>query len=194
MSSAISTKRRAPASVDESISGTPRAANGTASGLALWQLYALLGMMAAAAAVWVSGHTHPLALVLISAVALASALVALTLHRALAALLGRGGEVAPLGERQRDLLEGEKARVLRSIKELEFDRAMGKIGDADFAEIAGRLRARALTLMQDLERDAPADSSAVPTAQAPVRRRCPACKTTNDPDAKFCKQCGKALG
>ena len=194
MSSAISTKRSAAASVDDPLSGTPRAANGTASGLTLWQLYTLLGMMASAAAVWVSGHTHPLALVLISAVALASALVALTLHRALAALLGRGGEVAPLGERQRDLLEREKVRVLRSIKELEFDRAMGKIGDTDFAEIAGRLRARALTLMQDLERGAPTDSSAGAPAQAPVRRRCPACGTTNDPDAKFCKQCGKALG
>ena len=31
---------------------------------ALWHIYALLGMLAAAASVWVSRNTHPLALVL----------------------------------------------------------------------------------------------------------------------------------
>ena len=35
------------------------------------------------------------------------------------------------------MLEREKALVLRSIKELEFDHAMGKVSDADFAEIGG---------------------------------------------------------
>jgi hypothetical protein len=31
--------------------------------------------------------------------------------------------------------------VLRSIKELEFDRAMGKMSEKDFAEMSARLRA-----------------------------------------------------
>ena len=41
------------------------------------------------------------------------------------------------------LLEREKALALRTIKELEFDRAMGKVSEADFDEMAARLRARA---------------------------------------------------
>ena len=45
--------------------------------------------------------------------------------------------------KHKDLLERDKALVLRSIKELEFDRAMGKVGDADFAEVSAGLRARA---------------------------------------------------
>lgn len=155
----------------------------------LWQLYALLGMIAAAAAVWTSRSTHPAALILISAATLSAAFVALMLHRAVAALLGRLGDVAPLAERKREILEHEKTLVLRSIKELEFDHAMGKMGDADFADLSSRLRARALTLMQDLER-APV---AAPKAAKPAAGACPKCSTKNDADARFCKSCGEAL-
>ena len=48
-----------------------------------------------------------------------------------------------LGGRTRAALEREKTLVLRSIKELEFDRAMGKVSEKDFAEMSARLRARA---------------------------------------------------
>ena len=48
-------------------------------------------------------------------------------------------------------LEREKTLVLRSIKELEFDYAMGKVAKADFDEMCTRLRNRALGLMQQLD-------------------------------------------
>jgi hypothetical protein len=162
--------------------------------LPLWQLYALLGMMAAAAAVWVSRHTHPLALILISGAAIASAFVALALHRAIFALLGRGGDIEPLAEGRREMLEREKMLVLRGIKELEFDRAMGKIGEADFTFMERQLRARALALMQDLERTAVADAERPAGRKArPAARPCPDCGTRNDRDARFCKQCGRSM-
>jgi ribosomal protein L40E len=41
--------------------------------------------------------------------------------------------------------------VLRSIKELEFDYAMGKVAKADFDEMYTRLRNRALGLMKQLD-------------------------------------------
>ena len=56
-----------------------------------------------------------------------------------------------IGGRTRVALEREKTLVLRSIKELEFDFAMGKIAKADFDEMSGRLRARALGLMRQLD-------------------------------------------
>ena len=149
-------------------------------------------MMAAAAAVWSARNTQPLALVLLSAAALAAGVVALAIHRAAAAFLGRGGDIAPLGERQREVLEREKSLILRSIKELEFDRAMGKIGDADFEGISSRLRARALTLMQDLARTPAAEPAGRPAAAA-SRIACPSCGTPNEPDARFCKNCGISL-
>jgi hypothetical protein len=72
-----------------------------------------------------------------------------------------------LGGRTRAALEREKTIVLRAIKELEFDRAMGKVSEADCEEMTGRLRARAGRLT-------PADSStrhAVPEhGIAPSRR------------------------
>jgi hypothetical protein len=165
------------------------------SELSLWHIYTLLGLFGAAAAVWMARSAHPLALVLLSGAALAVAFVALMVHRTLAALLGRGGEVAPLLERRREILEKEKALVLRSIKELEFDRAMGKIGESDFSEIGSRLRARALALMEDLERTTPLleEVQVRPVETTLVRRACPTCGTSNDVDAKYCKQCGKAV-
>ena len=48
---------------------------------------------------------------------------------------------AMIGQRTRAALEREKMLTLRAIKELEFDRAMGKLSDEDFQEMSGRLRA-----------------------------------------------------
>jgi hypothetical protein len=82
---------------------------------------------------------------------------------------------------------------------------MGKVSEADFADMSGRLRARALSLMKQL--DATPDggpghremierelasrlkAARVPAA-APV---CASCATANDADAAFCKRCGKPL-
>src|SRR4029077_4800396 len=56
-----------------------------------------------------------------------------------------------VGHRTRAALEREKALTLRAIKELEFDRAMGKLSDSDWHEMSGRLRARATRLMRQLD-------------------------------------------
>ena len=57
------------------------------------------------------------------------------------------------GGRARAALEREKYLVLRSIKELEFDHAMGKLASADYEEMVGRLRSRAVRLLKELEAD-----------------------------------------
>ena len=56
-----------------------------------------------------------------------------------------------VGGRTRAALEREKAIVLRAIKELEFDRAMGKVSEADCDEMIGRLRGRAVRLIRQLD-------------------------------------------
>ena len=160
-----------------------------------WQFYILLAMLGATAAVIVSRNTHPVALLLISAAVVCAGLVGVAFHRALAGLFGQSPPPRVPTDRARGLLEREKALVLRSIKELEFDRQMGKVSEADFNDIGGRLRARAMTLMQDLDRAviaAPAEPAAdVPAA--PAAGTCPECGTANDTDARFCKQCGHKL-
>ena len=110
-----------------------------------------------------------------------------------------------VGGRTRVALERDKALTLRSLKELEFDRAMGKIAEADYAEMRARLRARAVRLMQQLEggasyrdmierdlreRPAPADTAASSASTAPT---CAQCGTSIEADARFCRMCGHAL-
>jgi hypothetical protein len=120
----------------------------------------------------------------------------------------------PLSERTRQDLEREKALTLRSIKELEFDRAMSKVSPQDFDEMAGRLRARAIGIMKQLDagtsayRDLIEKELAARTgkAAAPVSVAAATpdvknaragvsctCGTLNDPDARFCKSCGAKL-
>jgi len=160
-----------------------------------WHFYFILAMAGATWAVVASRHTEPAALLMLSAAILAAGAAGAALHNALAGLFGLNTHApAQLSNRVRADLERDKALVLRSIKELEFDHAMHKVSDADLAEIGGRLRARALLLIQQLE-------SADQPPAAPVRQpvaamrvgECPSCHTVNDRDARFCKQCGARL-
>ena len=48
-------------------------------------------------------------------------------------------------------LREEKRRVLRAIKELEFDHAMGKLSDDDFGKIGDRYRLRAIEVIRQLD-------------------------------------------
>ena len=162
-----------------------------APGFHPWHFFILISMLGATAAVWRSRDTQPAALILLSAAIIAAGLVGLALYHALAGFFGGAREPRAVSARARDELLREKALVLRSLKELEFDRGMGKVNEADFAEIGGRLRARAMELMQAIDR-----AEAAPPVRAAARsaprdgRTCAACGTANDADAKFCKQCG----
>jgi hypothetical protein len=166
--------------------------SGSGSGFQAWHFFTLLSMIGATVVVIVSRETHPVALLLLSAAAIAAGFVGLAFSRAVAGFFRTGDEPGPLASRSRVELERQKRLLLRSIKELEFDKAMGKVSDADFAAISSRLRARALGVMQDLERTpAPAPKPVAPVVAAGT---CPACGTTNDADARFCKSCGVKIG
>ncbi|HEX5475537.1 MAG TPA: zinc ribbon domain-containing protein [Vicinamibacterales bacterium] len=184
-----------------------------------WHFFVLLSLGAATVAVLVAGPTTPENLVLLSIVIGAAGLAGMGMYRTLAPLASADAALLPerLSPGARAALEREKRLVLRSIKELEFDRAMGKLSAQDFDEMAGRLRARALALMKQLddgrsayraliERElaarigqaagpaavtAPARPPVEAVAAAPPR--CASCATSNDADAVFCKQCGARL-
>lgn len=172
-------------------SGTSTERRRPEPGLQAWHFFVLLSMLAATAAVTLSPHTHPAALLLLSAAVVAAGLVGLAGYRALQGFFGSTRDLAPLPPRAREELVREKSLLLRSIKELEFDHAMGKVGEKDFGEISARLRARAIALMQELDR-APS-VPAPPVADVPVPAECAACGTAHDAHARFCKQCGARL-
>lgn len=177
-----------------------------------WQLFTLAGLAAATAVVFVTRDGGPAGVILLSLTVGAAAFAGLSVWRALAPLAGLREPrfTGILGGRTRSSLEREKVFVLRSIKDLEFDRAMGKVSEKDFAEMSARLRARAARLLQQLDRGAgyrdeierevarrigtpaplPKGPSGAPAQ--PTRRTC-GCGTANDADARFCKSCGQPL-
>jgi hypothetical protein len=174
-----------------------------------WQFFLLGGMLAATATVIVATGQSSENIIILSMTVVSVSFVGLGTYRMLAPLVSNQPDTGvTIGGRTRIALEREKALVLRSLKELEFDFAMGKMAKADFDEMSGRLRARALGLMRQLDAGggykdqiareiaARLESAGVdthPQTVVEVRGWCPACDTQNDPDAKFCKNCGAKL-
>jgi hypothetical protein len=157
----------------------------------------------------------------------------------------------------------QKAALLRALKDLDFERSMGKISEEDYEDLKQRYRTKAKHVLQELDKeigparaqaealisqylerrgirpkaepedsdeleaaDKPAEGQApAPAVEAPkaievlaavvqppeappttqaqapkhdaaeadTTRACPSCSTRNDPDAAFCKKCGRAL-
>ena len=183
-------------------------------GFQVWHFFVLLSLLAATVAVVMTRQGRPEVLILVSVTIGAVGGAAIGFYRMLAPLTATDAELAsePLGTRLRADLEREKALTLRSIKELEFDRAMGKLSAQDFEEMAGRLRARALGIMKQLDADRSpyraviekelasrldAKAAAAPNLKVrPATATAPSacvCGTVNDHDARFCKACGQKL-
>jgi hypothetical protein len=182
-----------------------------------WQLFTLAGLIGATIVVFFSKGESPAAVILLSLTIFAAAGLGVAALRTFGPLFGILSADAPqlLGGRTRAALEREKALVLRSIKELEFDRAMGKVSEKDFIDMGARLRARAARLIRQLDaktgyreqiekeiekrvgvaRDSKAGAATKPEATVAIPRTqaCASCGTENDRDARFCKNCGGKL-
>ena len=210
-------------STDSQIPGAELRTSGS-DALQPWQLFTLAGLVGATITVFLARGESPAGVILLSLTVFAAAAVGIAALRTVKPLTSKAAADSThvLGGRTRAALEREKALVLRSIKELEFDRAMGKISEKDFGEMSGRLRARAAGLMRQLDAGAgyreqiereiarrlgtpdsvgrvlparPAGSKEQDPAYTAKDQAnvCVSCHTHNDVDARFCKGCGKAL-
>lgn len=216
MSSATSTDGvRVPAL--GSPEGKPDTANST---LQPWQFFVLAALGCASAVSFLVRGQGITAVILLSVLIGATVWVGLAALRMLRPLLGEHEEMtAVVGQRTRTALAREKHLTLRAIKDLEFDRAMGKISEEDFKEMSARLRERAGRLIKALDAGAgyreqveqelarrmaavrrPSDivETGAAVAGGSVRVQvemllCASCSTTNDVDARFCKGCGAKL-
>ncbi|NOY92683.1 MAG: zinc ribbon domain-containing protein [Deltaproteobacteria bacterium] len=114
-------------------------------------------------------------------------------------------------------LEDEKQALLGNIRDLRFEHEAGKIAADDFERQDERLRARAREVLRLLDEDIDAyvrraekliTESLGPDASSPYRtaesepvdtdevaseHKCAGCATPNEPDAEFCKKCGRGL-
>jgi hypothetical protein len=92
-----------------------------------------------------------------------------------------------------------RAVALRALKEIEFDRATGKLSDADYDELQAKYTVEALAALRETAgsgmRDAGGAASGAPAHPA-SRIPHPACPTHGprpEPDALFCSECGGRL-
>jgi hypothetical protein len=179
-----------------------------------------VGLALALGAIVLLRGQNPASVSIVALTLLSAGLTGVALIRVLAPFTSGGAHAASplIGGRRRAALERDKLLTLRSIKELEFDRAMGKVSEADFVEMRDRLRARALRLMRQLEgaalyqqmieRDvgrtqcaptpvlqdgAEPDTRSAATSDEADVPACASCGTVNDFDARFCKACGTRL-
>jgi len=118
-----------------------------------WQFFTLAGLIGATIVVFLSEGQSPAGIILLSFVIFGAAAVGIAAWRMFSPLAGADAPAGPqiFGGRTRAALEREKTLVLRSIKDLEFDHAMGKLSDDDFAEMGARLRGRAAGLLRQLD-------------------------------------------
>ena len=85
-----------------------------------------------------------------------------------------------------------------ALREIEFDRATGKLSDTDYAELKSRYTARALAAMR-ARGDAGADASPEDLVEATVLayrarlKSCAQCGPRPEPDAIYCSNCGAYL-
>jgi hypothetical protein len=91
--------------------------------------------------------------------------------------------------------ETPRGQALLALKEIEFDRATGKLSDEDYTELTERYSRRALELL-----DAPVQATTADPVEALLSQRivsrggfCGACGARQQPGGRFCGSCGTAL-
>ena len=86
--------------------------------------------------------------------------------------------------------ETPRGRALLALKEIEFDRATGKLSDDDYTMLHNRYSARAIAVL-----DEAAEPDGEPMRRTPIAggHPCPTCGGATVPHAAFCGACGASL-
>ena len=88
--------------------------------------------------------------------------------------------------------------ALRALKEIEFDRATGKLSDTDYDQLKTKYTGEALAAMRgDVERgtgDAASRPAVIRPASLVPRPSCPEHGARPEKDSQFCSACGRRLG
>lgn len=96
---------------------------------------------------------------------------------------------APRGDRGGDL-------AIAALREVEFDRATGKLSDSDYATLRERYASQALATMRAGDRSGPVEEDAAEAAIRAYRSAHPTCGKCGirpEIDAIYCSNCGSYL-
>jgi ParB-like chromosome segregation protein Spo0J len=139
-----------------------------------------------------------------------AAMLGLAVAALLIAPLLRTGAVPVTGvDEPEDVEETRKGMALSALREIQFDRATGKLSDEDYEELNARYTARALEVIRSEDAGAAmAEPAAAPGDPGdPVEAliadrvrgmqagtvRCATCGPRPESDALFCSACGRSL-
>jgi ribosomal protein L40E len=110
-----------------------------------------------------------------------------------------------------DALASRKTMLVRALKDLENEQAIGKLQQDDYESLRSKYRADLTLVLQQMDavlqpHRAKAEALAnkflakdIPSVNATIRavsqnpKACEKCNVSNDPDAEFCKKCGAKL-
>jgi hypothetical protein len=175
--------------------------------------------LVAAIAVGVAGSLGSALLVMASGVMLGAISLLWASLRTLSGEAPLPGEASALATRSdgSDLAE-RKLRVILALKDIESERALGKIDEADYVTLVARYREEAKAVMREMDhRVDPSRAEAErvadeflaqhgygterrvggahvpPPPPPPDRVECRSCRTSNEVDAAFCKSCGASM-
>ena len=115
---------------------------------------------------------------LIAAVVVAIIAAGLVVHPLVTGRSGLQSDLIPGGVVEK---ESRKRVALAALKEVEYDHAAGKLDDADYQEMRGRLEMEALTAVKAAELE---------SRNAVIRH---SCGFVNPGGSRFCAGCGIAL-
>ena len=95
--------------------------------------------------------------------------------------------------------DSPKVQALLALREIDFDRATGKLSDADYADLRKKYAAMVLEAVQGEEAAATAVDGD-DAAEAAIERiksiqleHCPTCNLQLEPGSAFCSNCGRSL-
>jgi hypothetical protein len=95
--------------------------------------------------------------------------------------------------------QSDREAAVSALREIEFDKATGKLSDVDYAELKGRYTEQAIVAMRVETSAAAASAPNDDEIEAAVRAyregagACPTCGPRPEPDAVFCSNCGRYL-
>jgi hypothetical protein len=107
---------------------------------------------------------------------------------------------AASGAPQPDVAPGaSEDSAIVALREIEFDRATGKLSESDYAELKASYSARALAELRQKDGAASAEPDVLDPIEARVRayrrahKECPTCGLRPEADAVYCSACGVYL-
>ncbi|MEJ2238023.1 MAG: zinc ribbon domain-containing protein [Gemmatimonadales bacterium] len=96
--------------------------------------------------------------------------------------------------------ESPKVQALLALKEIEFDRATGKLSDEDYDELKGKYAQVALAAIKAEDAAGEGIGDAADAAEAAIQGArskgasvCPVCGPRPESAATFCSDCGRSL-